>query len=581
MENEKLHNIRHSLAHLLASAVLEKYPHAKLAIGPVIETGFYYDFDFSGGPTPNADDLKDLEKRIKHLVKQTLDFSGNEVSVSEAKEIFKEAPYKLELIEEFSGDGKKLTTYTVGKFLDLCRGGHVDNTKEINADAFKLDKLAGAYWRGDEKNKMLTRIYGLAFENKESLDAHLKQKEEAQKRDHRRLGKELDLFTFSELIGPGLPLFTPKGTAMRDAIIEKIQSIQKNFGYQKVTIPHITKKDLYEKSGHWTKFGEELFKVKGASNTEFVMKPMNCPHHTQIFASKQRSYKDLPIRYAETTMVYRDEQAGELLGLSRVRSISQDDGHVFCAVEQIEQEINNVVSVIEQFYTALCMFNEGDFWVRVSARDKKEKEKYLGKEENWNRAEDILEDIVKKKGLPYKKVDGEAAFYGPKLDFMFKDAIGREWQLATAQLDFVMPERFGLEFTNEKGEKEAPVMIHRAIAGSLERFLSVIIEHFGGAFPVWLSPVQVKVISIAEAHKEYAKDVFEKLRDIDIRVELDDSDESLGKKIRQGKLEKVPYMLVLGGEELEQKKVMVESRDEGKIGQKTLEEFIELIKSKN
>jgi len=576
MEKEKLFKKRHSLAHLLAIAVLDKYLDAKLAIGPVIENGFYYDFEFpSSSPTP--EDLKDIQKRMKKLVLKKLDFEVKELSESEAKEIFKDQPYKLELIEEIAKKGEKITTYKTGDFIDLCEGPHIKNTSEINTDAFKLQKLAGAYWRGDEKNKMLTRIYGLAFETKEELLEYLKMQEEAKKRDHRKIGKEMDLFVFSELVGSGLPLFTPKGTLLRDLIVQKIQNIQREFGYQKVTIPHITKKDLYETSGHWKKFGDELFRVKGKQDTEFVMKPMNCPHHTQIFAGRPRSYKELPLRYAETTMVYRDEQQGELLGLSRVRSITQDDGHVFCAISQVKEEIKNIIKVIEAFYTSLDMFSDGKFWVSLSVRDKKELEKYLGDEKKWETAESVLEDIVKEEKLPYRKVEGEAAFYGPKLDFMFKDALGREWQLATAQLDFVMPERFKLEYIDKDGKKKTPVMIHRAIAGSLERFLSVIIEHFAGAFPFWLSPVQVKILPIAQAHKKYAREVFEKLKEEGVRVELDDSDESLGKKIRNGKIEKVPYMLVIGDKEKEKNLVMVESRDKGQIGQKSIEEFLEDI----
>ena len=576
MEKEKLFKKRHSLAHLLAIAVLDKYLDAKLAIGPVIENGFYYDFEFpSSSPTP--EDLKDIQKRMKKLVLKKLDFEVKELSENEAKEIFKDQPYKLELIEEIAKKGEKITTYKTGDFIDLCEGPHIKNTSEINTDAFKLQKLAGAYWRGDEKNKMLTRIYGLAFETKEELLEYLKMQEEAKKRDHRKIGKEMDLFVFSELVGSGLPLFTPKGTLLRDLIVQKIQNIQREFGYQKVTIPHITKKDLYETSGHWKKFGDELFRVKGKQDTEFVMKPMNCPHHTQIFAGRPRSYKELPLRYAETTMVYRDEQQGELLGLSRVRSITQDDGHVFCAISQVKEEIKNIIKVIEAFYTSLDMFSDGKFWVSLSVRDKKELEKYLGDEKKWETAESVLEDIVKEEKLPYRKVEGEAAFYGPKLDFMFKDALGREWQLATAQLDFVMPERFKLEYIDKDGKKKTPVMIHRAIAGSLERFLSVIIEHFAGAFPFWLSPVQVKILPIAQAHKKYAREVFEKLKEEGVRVELDDSDESLGKKIRNGKIEKVPYMLVIGDKEKEKNLVMVESRDKGQIGQKSIEEFLEDI----
>ncbi len=578
MNEEKLSAIRHSLAHLLATAVLEKYPDTKLAIGPVIENGFYYDFEFPSGVSITPEDLKEFQKRMKKLTNKEVPFVGREISLKEARGMFAGQPYKLELIDEFSKEGQTLTAYTNGDFTDLCRGGHVNNTQELNPDAFALTHIAGAYWRGDEKNKMLTRIYGLAFETREELDAHIAGLEEAKRRDHRKLGRELDLFTFSDLVGPGLPLFTPKGTAMRDAIIEKIHGLQKKFGYQNVWIPHITKKELYEKSGHWEKFGDELFKVKGASESEFVMKPMNCPHHTQIYASQPRSYRDLPIRFTEATAVYRDEQAGELLGLSRVRSITQDDGHIFCTIDQVEQEARNIISVIKEFYESLGMWGTEGSWVSLSVRDLKTPEKYLGDSKHWDMAEEILEKVAQNERIPYKRVSGEAAFYGPKLDFMFRDALGRERQLATIQLDFVMPTRFSLEYTNEQSKKETPVMIHRAIAGSLERFLAVIIEHFAGAFPLWLSPVQVKVLSISRAHKEYAAKVCAVLRESDFRVELDDSDETLGKKIRNVKLEKVPYFIVVGDQEVGGEQITVESRDRGKIGMMTVREYIRNMK---
>ena len=572
--SEQLHNKRHTLAHLLAAAVIEQYPHAKLTLGPAIDTGFYYDIDFSGGEAPGDTDLKDLQKRMKKLMNAWTEFSHEEVSVDAARAQFAGNEFKTELINEIEARGETITLYTCGGFTDLCRGGHCENPKaEIDADAFKLDKIAGAYWRGDEKNKMLTRIYGIAFDTKEELEAYEKQLEEAKARDHRKLGKELDLFTFSELVGPGLPLFTPKGTMMRDLIVDKIMKIQAKYGYQKVTIPHITKSDLYKTSGHWEKFGDELFKVKGQSDVEFVMKPMNCPHHTQIFDSKPRSYKELPIRYAETTMVYRDEQAGELIGLGRVRSITQDDGHVFCTVDQIDQEVENIVKVIKEFYTSLEMYKDGNFWVSLSVSDPSKPEDYLGDPENWKKAEAMLEDVAKRLNLPYKRVEGEAAFYGPKLDFMFKDAIGRERQLATAQLDFVMPERFSLSYTDNTGTKQTPVMIHRAIAGSLERFMAIMIEHFAGNFPLWLSPVQLAIIPVAEAHVLYAQEVADVLREQGFRVDLDDSNESMGKKIRNAKKDRLPYFIVIGDKEVEGRTVTLESRDTGESVSLTVEEL--------
>lgn len=545
--SDQLHNIRHSAAHLLAAAVLKLWPETKITLGPPIDNGFYYDFEFK--EPISETDLPKIEKQMKKELQNWDGFEATEVSAEEALKQFAGNEYKEEMIRDLAEKGEKITLYKSGDFIDLCRGGHTNEPRK-ELKHFKLLSVAGAYWRGDENNTMLTRIYGTAFATQEELDAHLTMLEEAKLRDHRKLGKELDLFTFSNLVGSGLPLFTPKGTLMRDLIVEKIQGIQKDFGYNRVTIPHITKKDLYETSGHWAKFGDELFKVKGQSDVEFVMKPMNCPHHTQIFASQPRSYKDLPIRYMESTMVYRDEQAGELLGLSRVRSITQDDGHVFCTPGQIGQEIKNIVEVIKQFYSSLSMWNENDFWVSLSVRDPETPEKYLGSTTRWDEAESTLEKVAQEENLPYKRVPGEAAFYGPKLDFMFKDAIGREWQLATAQLDFVMPERFGLEYTDENGDKAQAVMIHRAIAGSLERFLSVIIEHFAGAFPLWLSPTQVHILPVGEGHHEFAHTLAKQFREHDLRVEVDDSSETVGKKIRNAATQKAPYILVVGDEEM-------------------------------
>ncbi|MCA9362873.1 threonine--tRNA ligase [Candidatus Kaiserbacteria bacterium] len=580
--NEELQNKRHTLAHLLAAAVLEKYPHAKLTLGPAIDTGFYYDIDFGDGDTPGDTDLKGIQKQMKKMVNKWTEFTHREVSADEAREIYADNPYKLELINEIAEKDEAITLYTCGDFTDLCRGGHSENPKEeIAMDAFKLDKIAGAYWRGDEKNPMLTRIYGVAFDTKEELDAYEKQQEEAKARDHRKIGKELDLFTFSDLVGAGLPLFTPRGTMMRDLIVDKIMCIQAKYGYTKVSIPHITKSDLYKTSGHWDKFEDELFHVKGKSDTEFVMKPMNCPHHTQIFNSQPRSYKELPIRYAETTMVYRDEQAGELLGLGRVRSITQDDGHVFCTLEQIEQEVENIVNVIKEFYTSLDMFKEGNYWVSLSVRDMSDQDKYLGNPEVWQKAEATLEAVAQKLNLPYKRVEGEAAFYGPKLDFMFHDAIGRERQLATAQLDFIMPERFNLSYTDHEGNKQTPVMIHRAIAGSLERFMSIMIEHFAGNFPLWLCPTQIAVIPVAENHNDYAQSVYEKLTEAGFRVELDTSKESMGKKIRQAKKDKLPYFVVIGDKDIESNTVTLESRDTGESTSITVDELVVKLNTEN
>lgn len=573
MPSNELEHKRHSLAHLLAAAVLEIHKDALPTLGPAIDNGFYYDFEFKS--PISDDDLKEIEKLMRKRINSWKSFEGREVSADEAREIYKDNPYKLELINEIEGKGEKITLYTSGEFTDLCRGGHTNDLSKVDAKSFKLDKTAGAYWRGDENNKMLTRIYGLAFDSKEDLDAYIKQREEAKERDHRKIGKEQGLFTFSELVGPGLPMFTPKGTAMRNAIVQKIHSLQKKYGYQEVWIPHITKPELYKVSGHWEKFGDELFKVQGRES-EFVMKPMNCPHHTQIFASEQRSYKDMPVRFTEATAVYRDEQSGELIGLGRVRAITQDDGHVFCREDQIKEEIGIIASVIEDFYRLLGLWDEGNYWVSLSKRNPNESEKYLGDDAIWDLAESNLKEVAEERKLDYKEVIGEAAFYGPKLDFMFKDAIGRERQLATIQLDFNMPNRFELSYVDKDGSKKTPVMIHRAIAGSLERFLAIIIEHFNGSYPFWLSPVQAKIIPISDSHLEYAKEIAEKLDGF--RIEIDSSDDNFGKKVRNAKTEKIPYFIVIGDKDVEANKITLESRDDGQIGQLSIEEVLEKFK---
>ncbi|MFT5281030.1 MAG: threonyl-tRNA synthetase [Flavobacteriaceae bacterium] len=578
MEQKILEQKRHTLAHLLAQAVVAHYPDVHLTLGPAIENGFYYDIDF-GDKQISDKDLKTFQKTMRKSLSKWKEFTHETISCDKAKEYYKGNPYKTELIEGIEERGEDITLYTCGGFTDLCRGGHTEHpSEEISADSFKLESVAGAYWRGDENNPMLTRIYGLAFNTKEELDAHVSMQEEAKKRDHRKLGAELDLFTFSPLVGSGLPLFTPRGTAMRDAIINKIQNIQKDLGYSRVSIPHITKKDLYETSGHWDKFGDELFKVKGQSDTQFVMKPMNCPHHTQIFASQARSYKDLPLRYMESTMVYRDEQQGELLGLARVRSITQDDGHVFCTEDQIEQEVRNIIFVIKELYTALDMWNEETYWVSLSVRDPQTPEKYLGEDSLWDMAEETLEKIALSEGLNFKRVEGEAAFYGPKLDFMFQDALGRERQLGTAQLDFVMPSRFSLEYTDNTGSKQTPVMIHRAIAGSLERFMAIVIEHFAGEFPFWLSPVQISIIPVQDSHSEYAKKVRDALYGEGFRAEAELGDDGMGKKVRKVKNMKTPYRIIIGDEEASSGKLTLETLNDTKETY-TLDELIEKLKT--
>jgi threonyl-tRNA synthetase len=570
--NETLSNKRHTLAHLLGSTVLELYPDAKNAIGPSIDNGFYYDFEFKNPVTEK--DIKAIEDKMKETLKSWKEFTHKEVSEKEAKEHFKNNPYKLELIDEIVKKDEKITLYTVGNFTDLCRGGHAENpNKDIEKGSWKLSHVAGAYWRGNEKNKMLTRIYGLAFDTNEDLKNYEKMREEAEKRDHKKLGRELDLFTFSPLVGQGLPLWTPKGTILRNNLDSFIWSLRSMKDYERVEIPHITKKDLYITSGHWDKYSDELFKITTREGHEFAMKPMNCPHHTQIYARKPWSYRELPQRYANTTTCYRDEQTGELSGLSRVRAFAQDDAHVFCRMSQVKDEFLKIWDIVHTFYGSFGF----ELKLRISKHDPKNIEKYLGSKENWKLAESTLEEIAKEKGMSFIDGIGEAAFYGPKLDFLGKDAIGREWQLATIQLDMVQPERFDLTCVNEKGEKERIVMIHAAIMGSIERFLSIIIEHTAGNFPLWLSPVQVAVIPVSEDQITEANKVKDELRKHNIRVELNSSTDGFGKKVHQAKLDKIPYFIIIGDKDIKAGKVTLESRDKGQIGQIELDKVIEIL----
>ena len=569
-----LEHIRHTLAHLMAAAVLELYPEAKPTIGPAIDNGFYYDFEFPADKRPTEKELKDIEKKMRKLLPSWKEMTGKEVAYDEAKVFFKDNPFKNELIRDIRDKGEKMTFYTAGKFTDLCRGGHVENpAKDIPSDSFELSHIAGAYWRGDEKQPMLTRIYGLAFNSKEELDSYNKMMVEAEKRDHKKLGKELKLFTTSPLIGSGLPLLQPNGMIIRKEIEDYLWELHKDHGYSRVWTPHIAKEDLYITSGHAAKFGDELFRVQGKEE-KFIMKPMNCPHHMQIFADNQFSYRDMPVRYFEPATVYRDEKSGQLAGLTRVRAITQDDGHLFCRQSQISAEVVTIIGIIKAFYTTMGMLD--GYWVRLSTRGA-DKSAYIGSDEIWSTAEKALEDTAVANKLNWKPGPGEAAFYGPKLDFMFKDAIGREWQLATIQCDFNLPERFDLSFVNEKGEKERPVVIHRAISGSLERFMGVMIEHYAGNFPLWLSPVQVKVIPVAEAHADAAAKIRESLRKAGIRATLDDSNDSFGKKIRNAKTAHIPYFIIMGEKDISADKVTLESRDKGQIGQLSADEVMKML----
>ena len=580
--DDKLEYIRHSLAHLLAAAVLKEFPDAKLGIGPVIESGFYYDFELPRPIIP--EDLKTFEKTMRKLAAEHLPFAGKKVSAIEAKKIFKDQPLKLELINELEEKGEDISIYETGTvFSDLCRGGHVENTKEIPADAFKLDKIAGAYWRGDEKNPMLQRIYGLAFGSKKELEDYLKLLEEAKKRDHKKLGKELDLFIFSDLVGPGLPIYTFKGTIIRREIINFSNELQKEIGYQEVHTPNINKADLFKVSGHYEKYKADMLRV--ASNytkEEYYLKPMNCPQHTQVYASHLRSYKDLPIRIADFANLYRDEKPGELSGLTRLRSFCQDDGHSFCRPDQIKEEFRSVLGAIEK---ALAVYKM-DYYIRLSLWDPGQPEKYLGEPAVWEKSQAILKDILEETKLTYITSVGEAAIYGPKMDIITKDSLGREWQISTIQLDLIMPSRFGLKYIDQDGNEKTPVMVHRALVGSPERFMGILIEHYAGNFPVWLAPTQVAVVPVSEKTLKYGKEIYETLCAKNIRAEWSEPDESLGKRIRAAEMMKIPYILVIGEKEEREGMVNIRNRknekspDENASTEETemkMERFIEKI----
>jgi threonyl-tRNA synthetase len=571
MPKENIENIRHSLAHLLAAVVLELWPDTKLAIGPVIENGFYYDFEFS--KPISEDDLPKIEKKMQEILPTWDKFEREEISEKEAKKLFADNPYKLELIQEYAG--QELTLYKSGNFVDLCRGGHVKSAKNIDPEAFKLTSVAGAYWRGSENNKMLTRIYGVAFGTKKELDERMNMIEEAQKRDHRKLGKQLDLFTFSELVGSGLPLYTPKGAFIRRALNEYIESLQTKAGYTQVWTPQIAKAELFKVSGHYDKYKDGMFRVvSNYSEEEFYLKPMNCPQHTQIYAGQMRSYRDLPLRYTDFAMLYRDEKPGELNGLARVRSFSQDDCHIFCREDQVDKEIDMALAMIKEVMATFGF----KYRYRLSTRDKKHPEKYLGEPKVWDKVEKWAETIMKRNKIDYFDAPGEAAFYAPKMDLMATDALGREWQLSTVQIDFVMPQRFSLTYVDKDGKEKNPIMIHRAIIGSPERFIMILLEHYAGALPLWLSPVQVVVAPIGDKHLKYAGEICEKLKKEGIRAELSDQNETIGKKIREAEMQKIPYITVVGDKEVKTGTVAVRKRGKGDEGQVQLGKFIEKVK---
>lgn len=562
-----LHAMRHSLAHIMATAVTTIWPEVRLGVGPVVENGFYYDIEIPN-VTISEDDFKSIEKEMRKVIGRNEEFIRTSMPIQDALAWAKKTGqvYKQELLNDLMRAGttvakdidpetlgvasdsskvEEVSFYTNGTFCDLCRGPHVEHTGKVGA--FKLMRVAGAYWRGKDDNPQMQRLYGVAFATDKDLNEHLQMLEEAKKRDHRKLGAELDLFTFSDLVGPGLPLWTPRGTILKNELDRYVQELRDQAGFMPVTVPHITKKDLYEKSGHWEKFQDELFKITTREGHIFAMKPMNCPHHTQIYDARQRSYRDLPIRYRESTMVYRDEQTGELGGLSRVRSITQDDAHVFCRYSQVDKEVLSLWDIVETFYSAVGI----EIRVRLSLHDPENRSAYLGTDKQWSDVESIMRKIATDRGVAFEEEIGDGAFYGPKFDFMGKDAIGREHQVATIQFDFNQPEGFDLTCINETGEKERIVMVHCAVMGSHERFLSVYMEHVAGRFPVWCAPEQIRVLTVNQTDEiaSIAEDIVSKGRDLGLRITLDNEKESVGKKIRESELWKVPYTLVIGEKE--------------------------------
>ncbi len=591
-EKNNIEVIRHSLSHIMAAAVMEMFPEAKLGIGPAIENGFYYDFDLPRTLIP--EDLPLIEAKMRELLKEDLKFERAEVPIEKALEEAKKLKqiYKAELIEDLMKDGETTVSfYRTGNFVDLCAGPHIKSTKEIDPNSFVLSSIAGAYWRGSEKNKMLQRIYAFAFNTKEELEKHLNDIEEAKKRDHRKLGRELDLFHIDDEVGLGLVLWHPKG-AMLWRIIEDFwfKEHLKN-GYELVRSPHIGSKRLWEKSGHWgfysssmyppLEIGQTLEEQKQAKKVEiseqYLLKPMNCPFHVQIYNNSLHSYRELPMRWAETGTVYRFEKTGELSGLTRVRGFTQDDAHIICRKDQVKDELKRVVDFILFIYKSFG-FDINSVKVYLSLRDPENKDKYAGDDAGWEFTESVLREVANEKKLNYTEELGEAAFYGPKLDFKIKDALGREWQCSTLQFDFNLPNRFEMKFTNEKGEDERPYVLHRALFGSFERFVGLLIEHYAGAFPTWLAPVQVTILPIADRHIDYAKSIVDKLKKQEIRVQINDRSETIGKKIREAEMQKIPYMLVIGDKEIESEKVSIRSYKDGDLGQMLIEGFVKKIK---
>lgn len=583
-ENEHLHRIRHSAAHVMAQAVLERFPEGKVAIGPAIDTGFYYDFDLPRPLTP--DDLEAIEARMRQIIKEDVEFEREEIDEDEAREIFEDQPYKQELVDEITSGGVdehgesvegevELSIYRHGPFVDLCRGPHVESTGEINPDALKLLNVAGAYWRGDERRPMLQRIYGTVWETEKELQEFLEWQEEVEKRDHRRLIKELDLLSFHEEGGAGLAYWHPKGGRIRQIIEDFWRARHREGGYEIVFTPHIGKAELWQRSGHLDFYEESMYAPMDVDGVDYYLKPMNCPFHILIYQSDLRSYRDLPLRWAELGTVYRYERSGVLHGLLRVRGFTQDDAHIFCTPEQIEDEI---LRVLDFSLNLLRSFGFARFKVQLSVRDPRKPAKYAGGDAMWDQAEASLLKAIETRDLAYERIEGEAVFYGPKIDIHVEDALGRTWQLTTIQFDFNVPERFDLTYVGEDGQEHRPFMVHRALLGSIERFFGILVEHYGGSFPVWLSPVQAVLIPIVDRHVEYAEGVAERLKAAGLRVEVDDSSDRMGAKIRKAQMERVPYMLIMGDREIEAEQVNVRLRNEEVLGAMSVDGFVELAK---
>lgn len=577
LKNDPLMPLRHSCEHVLHMAMEEIYPGLKRVMGPPIEGGFYFDFDYSESISP--EDFPKIEARMLEIIEAGLEIKMRDSNLSEAREIFKENSYKLDILKEIEARNENITLCEIGKVgdkhhdLDLCVGGHTKNTKDIVA--FKLLSVAGAYYKGDENNKMLQRIYGTAFFSLEELNKYISEIEKAKENDHRKVNQILDLFATSELVGKGLVMYTPNGTIVRNELRDYLLTVCKKHGAMEVVIPHMAKIDLYQKSGHAEKFKDELFKVISHYDEEFVLKPVNCPHHTQIYASKPRSYKDLPIAYVESTQQHRDEKPGAMVGLNRTRSFEIDDGHTFCTPDQIKDEVVKMVQIVEEFYKAFGMW--GKHWVSLSFRDKKAPEKYIGDDEGWDTAEKMLLEVDNELNLGGKVMEGEAALYGPKIDIMLKDSLGNDRQLGTVQVDFAMPKRFGLTYTDADGQEKTPVMLHRAILGSYGRFIANLMESTGGAFPVWLQPTQVQVIPVSDKTLAYAKEIAQKVEEAGLRVSVNDKDETVGAKIRNAQIQKIPYMLIVGPKEQEKGQISLRLRDERDLGTFSIEETINSI----